>query len=166
METWRPIKDFPMYDVSDSGSVRNRKRGRLIAAHPSRTGYLHVGLYNGEKRINKYVHRLVAEAFLTDCNDSLEVNHIDGVKSNNSVSNLEMCTSSENCIHAYKNGLRHAPNSPYAQRVQIVETGDIYDSIRKCAKSINGERKSIISCLNGKQRTHKGMHFRRISERD
>ena len=58
-----------------------------------------------QKKVNKYVHRLVAEAFIININDYPQVNHIDCNKINNRINNLEWCTNSENHIHATKNGL-------------------------------------------------------------
>ena len=144
------------------GRVKNKKRNTLLSACPSKHGYMHVGLYDGDKRVNVYVHRLVAEAFLTRISGDLEVNHLDGDKSNNRVDNLEWCTRSDNARHAFDTGLRVPPSGGHSRGVEVVETGEKYDSIRKCAKAIDGDKKSISECLQGRQNSHKGFHFREI----
>lgn len=68
-------------------------------------GYYIVTLCKGKERKTKKIHRLVAEAFIPNVENKLQVNHIDGNKLNNNVKNLEWCTDSENMIHAYKTGL-------------------------------------------------------------
>lgn len=164
MEVWLPAKDFPNYEVSSMGRVKNRKRDSLLTPHPSKHGYMHVGLYRDGERINQYVHRLVADTFYDGIHDGLDVNHIDGDKSNNFVGNLEWCTRSKNCSHAIRTGLKTPPSNHTARPIQVVETGEIFDSARKCVKAIHGERKSLHLCLKGLQKTHKGYHFRYADE--
>jgi len=105
-ETWKPIKDFETYEVSSEGKVRNSKTMRLLSPRLGGTAkYLFVSLWKNNKEKHKTVHRLVALAFIPNPEDKPQVNHIDGVKTNNSVSNLEWVTCSENLKHAAKTGL-------------------------------------------------------------
>ena len=103
----RPIIGFADYDVSETGTVYSWKSGERVALKQrvDVDGYKTVGLYvNGKCRRIK-VHRLVAEAFLDKVEGKDCVNHKDGNKWNNAVSNLEWCNRSENSLHASKNGL-------------------------------------------------------------
>lgn len=68
-------------------------------------GYEYVTLHNNGKQKKCAVHRIIAEAFIKNYLNKPHVNHINGVKNDNRVENLEWCTPKENCIHAYKNGL-------------------------------------------------------------
>lgn len=159
-EIWKLSLSFPEYEISNKGNVRNKKTKHIIVASPNKKGYYHLGLYANGQRKNVYVHQLVAEAFLLcGSQPNMEVNHKDGDKSNNTVENLEWCTRSENTKHAFKNGLKKPIDHPFSKRVKVVETGKEYESIRKCAVAVNGDRKSIHNCLNGSQRSHKGYHF-------
>lgn len=122
LEEWRHIKGYEnYYQVSNLGRVRSLDRtiintngiesnlkGRLMSLADHPRGYKIVTLRKNGKRRTVTVHRLVAEAFLINVLKKCEVNHKDGVKSNNHATNLEWSTSSENSIHAFKNGLRKA----------------------------------------------------------
>ena len=90
------------YSVNEEGDVFSHISGRKLKPGLSGGGYYLVDLA-GKSRL---VHRLVAEAFLPDFLDKPQVNHIDGDKLNNHVSNLEMATAKENAAHAYKTGLK------------------------------------------------------------
>jgi len=90
------------YSVNEEGDVFSHRRGIRLKPGITSRGYYHVDLAGK----GKLVHRLVAEAFLPDFLDKPQVNHIDGNKLNNHISNLEMATSSENLLHAYKTGLK------------------------------------------------------------
>ena len=107
-----PIKDFPDYFVDDEGNVYSKKffhihkKLKKLNLKKDKKGYLDVGIINREKRrFTKQVHRLVAETFIPNPKNKPMVNHINGIKTDNSVSNLEWCTSSENSQHAWRTGL-------------------------------------------------------------
>jgi len=105
IEEWRSIKDFPDYAVSNFGRVKSIKTNKIRVLSKNSSGYIKLNLYKNNKEYLKLVHRLVLKTFGDD-NNCLFVNHKDGNKENNNISNLEWCTRSENMIHAYKNNLR------------------------------------------------------------
>jgi len=95
---WRTVEGFPNYLVSTTGRVKWRDgRGKTLQTH--KLGYRTTTLYHIGQPTVKYVHRLVAEAFLPR-KLGKEVNHKDGDKANNNLDNLEWVTSSENQLHA------------------------------------------------------------------
>jgi hypothetical protein len=98
-ETWRPITTNTQYEVSCRGRVRNTKTGRTLQPPPDTNGYVRVYLGGGDARTVR-VHTLVAEAFLGERpSEKHEVNHKDGVRTNNTVENLEWVTRSQNVRH-------------------------------------------------------------------
>lgn len=175
-ETYRTINEFPNYEVSNLGNVRNKKRNEIKVPGTDGKGYLKVDLYKKSKRTTKRVHILVADAFLPKDPHRKDINHKDGNKKNNNVTNLQRCTKSENMRHAYKTGLSkpHAsygmlgkknPNGGRKKRaVRIIETGQIFKSQTDCerfinSQSINGKSSHVNDCLRGRQKSHKGYHF-------
>ena len=120
-ETFVTIKGFENYSISNKGKIISYTKwedGRLLKPQKDAMGYLHVRLYDGTFDRGTYkngnakpklekVHRLVAQHFLPEPDKSVyqEVNHIDGNKQNNDVTNLEWMTRMENIHHAWKTGL-------------------------------------------------------------
>lgn len=99
-EEWRPVVGYEgLYEVSNMGRIRNSS-GRMRVFVKHRLGYRQVNLSKNNKIRPFYVHRLVVSHFVGPIKDGLEVNHINGDKSDNCVSNLELCTRSENMKHA------------------------------------------------------------------
>lgn len=173
MMKWLDVSDNSNYSVSSSGLVKRKASDKLCSTR-DRKGYLAVDLYKDGERKTKRIHRLVAEAFLPNPDNKPEVNHIDGNRYNNDVSNLEWVTSKENCRHAWDNGLmkpsrgmlgKKNPNSgrkgiPF----MIVETGEVFDTLKDCEEAIDGNNRHINDCLRGRQNTHRGYHFKYVDD--
>lgn len=103
---WKPVVGYEgLYEVSNYGQVKNVKTQKVLMPRNS-TSYSLVALFDKGKRKDVKVHRLVAKSFLPNPENKPQVNHKDGNKVNNHLSNLEWCTNSENQKHAYKTGLR------------------------------------------------------------
>lgn len=104
-EEWRTIEDFPMYEVSDHGRVYSHHMQACRKLNLNK-GYLFLTVRDSDKKTYKLmVHLLVLTHFNKPRPTGLECNHIDGVKTNNHISNLEWVTQSENAKHAYAMGL-------------------------------------------------------------
>lgn len=104
-EEWKPIDGLSPYQISSLGRVR----GFYGLIKPSRlpNGYRFVRIGRKGHQVNRYIHRLVAAAFIGDIN-GMEINHLDMDKDNNASSNLEICTRAENAHHAASAGVFRA----------------------------------------------------------
>lgn len=89
-EEWRTVVGFEDYEVSSLGRVRSLKSGKVEyrKCQKNKYGYIRVGLWNNGKMKNCQVHRLVYTSFVGDIDDGLQIDHIDGDKSNNKLTNL------------------------------------------------------------------------------
>ena len=103
------IKNYEeLYSVTEEGQVYSHRRAMYLKPC-SYNGYMGVYLCENGKRKKHLIHRLVASAYIENPNDYNEVNHINGIKSDNHVNNLEYTTRSKNMLHAYSTGLTLGP---------------------------------------------------------
>lgn len=140
-------------EVSTNGRVLSYKSGKRHELKPSDNGRGYLTVSVGARN-PRYIHDLVAETYIPNPNGYSEVNHIDGNKQNNCVSNLEWCTRSDNLRHAREMGLWNLQKP-----IRIVETGEVFKSQTECAKHIDGSSAGIHDCRSGKCETHRGYHF-------
>lgn len=165
------LDEFPNYYVNPRGQIFNSK-GVEKKQSKNMNGYSVVVLYKDNKRTTKSVHRLVVNAFIPNPNNKPEVNHIDGNKNNNEISNLEWNTRRENQLHAYAHNLRKNILTPEIkklgakrnaeltkQAVYIPELGKTYESLNSCSKELGLPKSSISRCCNGTQKKCNEMHF-------
>lgn len=149
-EEWRPVIGYEgHYEVSSHGRVRGALRGKINGRHggikpkmktisKARYGYQRVKLCLYGEAKDRLVHTLVAEAFLGKRQDGMQVNHRNGIKSDNHHSNLEWVTASENIRHAYRNGLMQSRSmTPTQKRALSISntkvTTEIASIINECA---------------------------------
>lgn len=104
-EFWKVIEDFPNYLISNKGNVKTVKTLENRILFTKDDGYVSCTLTLNGKSYYKYVHRLVAEAFVINPKTKKQVNHKNGIKNDNRVENLEWVTPSENIRHAIETGL-------------------------------------------------------------
>lgn len=97
-ESWQEIPGYPGYEASTQGHIRNKHTGRVLSASPNNKGYLLTTLSLKHTAHRALVHRLVMLAFVGA--SDLQVNHKDGDKTNNHLSNLEYTTCKQNIEHA------------------------------------------------------------------
>lgn len=176
-EIWKPIKDFEgLYEVSNMGNVRSlnyRCTGeiKILKLCKDKDGYMVVNLYKNKKLYRKSVHRLVAATFIPNIDNKPQVNHIDGDKTNNRVSNLEWCTNSENQHHAWATGLKKiteehkrkigeankgkykGENNPQSRQVRCITTDETFNCMIEGATKYNVDPSHISKCCKGKAKS-------------
>lgn len=157
-EEWKAIPGYEgLYEVSNYGRVKSLPRyttkGKIIKPYISNAnGYVYVclsniNLSNKSKRISKRVHVLVMEAFCPvskhkGYDSEYTIDHIDGDKTNNKLSNLEWCSQKENQKRAYKLGLQVAPNR---KKVIDLDTLEVFDTLTEAAHSIGITKAGAIT---------------------
>jgi len=109
MEYWKFIDSYKSrygrYRVSNLGRVKNG-HGTVLSHHMHKKGYVMIAMIKEGKEKRVQIHRIVANAFIPNPDQLPQVNHINGNKSDNRVSNLQWCTNAQNMAHANLNGLR------------------------------------------------------------
>ena len=178
-EIWKDVVGFEgLYKVSSFGRVYAHERiifrkytnknptvyvykSKILKPILSNDGYLHSGLYiQGEKKMFLN-HRLVALAFIPNLENKPYVNHINGIKSDNCVKNLEWVSESENNKHAVKIGLikcgyDNKMSKPFAQYSLDEKFLKEWPSLLNMGKKLGFDYGNISKCLNGKQKTAYG----------
>ena len=141
-------------------------KSKLLSCFDNGNGYKYITTSVNGVRRNKYVHRLIAEAFCDRPSGCNEVNHINGDKSDNSHTNLEWVTSKENSVHASLNNLLKKGVNHYKFIAPVHAYKDGFGLVMFGKKQINSSDFSsscVYDCLNGKAKKHKGFVFERLT---
>lgn len=172
---WKRIDLYPDYLISPKGDIYSLKKRRLLKQKIQSNGYYTVCVfdkYGKEKTV--LVHRLVAMAYIPNPENKPQINHIDGNKQNNHVSNLEWVTGSENQKHAYRNGLNKFDEVDWKNLKKLHEkhkkpvvkidrfTNKIlakYESIKEAGEKNGIDYKQIHATCKGKQPTAHGFKW-------
>lgn len=176
-EIWRPIKGYEgYYEVSSHGRVRSLDRyvnswqglklrkGRILKHDASCCGYIMVLLCKDDRHSHKLVHRLMAQAFIPNPENKPQVNHIDEVKSNNYVSNLEWVTPGENINHGTRNERCALANSKKVGQYTL--DGELIKLWFSASEAGRDKycQSNVSKCCRGEVKTHKGYIWKYIDK--
>ena len=171
MEEWKYVVDYEgLYKVSNKGRIFSILTNKILNPTLDEKGYYRVGLMKNGKRKNARVHRLVAIAFIPNPYNKPCINHIDEIKTNNIIENLEWCTVKENNIHGSKLE-RNAKSNREREHLLIGQ----FDKDNNLIKIYNGLREvsdagfnsgNVSSCCTGRKyhTYHKGFIWKYLKE--
>lgn len=174
MEIWKTIPGTNnKLEVSNYGNVRSLLRGKpyVLKTQRDKKGYHRIRITINRVKMSFKVHRLVAKAFIENPNNLPQVNHIDGNKDNNQVSNLEWISNKDNANHAVKAGLwtnvfAASKQTNDKRKIAIKATDGHttlhFESISSAEKYFKSRH--VVDVLKGKRKTVKGFSFAYESE--
>jgi hypothetical protein len=164
----KEISNYKKYFAMKNGDIFSAKSNKILSPALGSDGYYKVHLLNSRKdsKVIK-IHRLIAEAFIENPENKPQVNHINGIKTDNRVENLEWVTPSENIKHAFKLGLSKINEKQREQIKQLglyykgekhalskkiidTESGEIFCSVREAALKNNIKRTTLVMMLQNK----------------
>ncbi len=171
---WRVYPEYPgLFCVARDSSIYSCRSGRILKRHVGESGYLtFITRIGGRKGvcIGFFIHKMVAMCFITNPDPELkiQVNHLDGDKQNNSVSNLEWVTNAENSEHAWRTGLNIAKYGE--EKAGSILTEEIIrialkryvpnsrkNGIRAIAREIGVSHAALSAAFSGKRWKHLGL---------
>jgi hypothetical protein len=172
-EFWKDIMGYEsIYQVSNLGKVKsldrllinknNRKyilKGAFLKSSYDKRGYLIYQLSKNNIKKTLKLHRILGKTFIENPNNLSEINHIDGNKNNNSLNNLEWCTTQHNISEAFNMGLMKRSKVAKTKDGIIIKT---YDSITNAAFDNKIAKSSIHRCLNKNCKQIKGFQWQYI----
>lgn len=168
---FKPIKGFEeLYSINEEGVVKSVGRNgngfkeHIMTSSTDSDGYKVVKLRNKNKVITKKIHRMVAEVFLDNPDNKPQINHKDGNKANNHISNLEWVTASENIRHAKDHGLQcECPNRvKVAQKTRAGQVIATYQSLKAAEIETGIHWTGISAVIRGVRKTAGGFIWERI----
>lgn len=148
IEEWKKIQDFPNYEASSFGNIRNIKTNyqRFIDYDKFRANGVRPTITLHYNKIHRtlQVPRLILSTFRPIQNlEDMQVNHVDGDWANNKLSNLEWVTQKENIVHAFENGLNHPVRTPVMMINELCGTMHKFVSIKDCMEFPENKEKAI-----------------------
>lgn len=150
------IKGFENYLITKEGQLFSKNKNKFMSKNIKNTGYLQVNLYKDGKLKTKLIHRLVADAYINNPNKLKQVNHINGIKDDNRVENLEWVSAKQNTIHAWETGLcknskrqRQKAKETHSKVVLDMQYGIFYNSVKDASICLGMYYPMLKNMLNG-----------------
>lgn len=167
MEEWKMVKGYEgLYEVSSWGRVRSLPRNgtgkyiKVLALSNDKDGYKIITLQKKGEGKTKKVHRLVADAFIPNPENKTQVNHKNGIKSDNNIKNLEWASCEENNRHRCSVlGYKGTPH--HCKLVRSIENDKTYASLHEAERITGVKRQNISNAIHQRRRTKTagGLHW-------
>ena len=153
----KDIKGYEgLYAMTSCGKVWRYKRQKFLKPVDNGIGYLKVGLCKEGKKEYRFVHRLVAEAYIPNPENKTDVNHKNEIKTDNYVNNLEWTTHKENMNYGNRNAKIAAKLS---KPVYCVELNKVFPSTAEAGRQLRIGNSHISKCCRGILKTCGGYHW-------
>ena len=177
-ERWKQIREMPEYWVSDKERVWSNISNSFVEGSPNgKCGHIDLSLRNNGRRVHKYLHRVVAEAFIPNPHKHPIVRHLDDDPSNNSIENLSWGTQIDNmqdCIHNgnfrfFDETAREKAMSKRRMAIVASRLSDNeeihFESQQEAARILNVSQTCISDVIRGRKCSVKGLYFRKANNR-
>lgn len=181
IEIWKDIKGYEgKYQISNLGNIKSinynkTKKEKLLKPNISKRGYKYINLCKSGRQQKKYIHRLVAEAFISNPNNYPVINHKDNNPLNNNVKNLEWCTQSYNVRYAYKcgrksfwlgkSGRKHCLSKAIFQYDLNEKFVKKWDCMKDVERQLGIRVGNISACCTGRKKTAGGFKWKYKEEK-
>jgi HNH endonuclease len=160
----KDIQGFENYTINTIGEVYSKRSQKTLKPSIDKDGYLLVSLSNSGKKKKISIHRLVALNFIANPDKKPQVNHINGIKSDNRLENLEWVTASENIVHSWTIGLsdkcRKVLSTIHNRSLINMENGVFYGSIKEAAEKENINYSTLKAMLTGQNKNKTSLQYR------
>ena len=146
METWKDIYGYEsIYKISNFGTIIRTSNNKCIKSFITEKGYVKIRLHKNGKCSKFLVHRLLMIAFVDKPINKHDVNHMNGIKTDNRLDNLEWCTRQENIIHSFKNGLSIRSKNAGKKQIRVIDLSNsfVYNSISELADKLNMSKSTL-----------------------
>ena len=167
-EIWKDIKGYEgSYQISNLGRVKSLvrlhvKKEVILTNTCDSNGYKMTTLTVNGFELKTSIHRLIAIAFIGNPHNKPQVNHINGIKTDNRIENLEWATSKENINHAWDTGLtkrRLGKNSPNHKQIIDISNNEIYSSVKDAANIVGLKLSTLCAMLNGQNKNKTNLRY-------